>query len=318
MYCIYRTTNLLNGHYYLGKTSEKYIQKGYYGSGTLINRSVEKYGRENFITEILERCKTEEEAYEAEARYVTEETLKDPNCYNLKLGGRGSSSGTVYMHHRDTNIQVRVHPCKIPELLKKGYVVGRKAPRPEAIKKSIQTRIQKYGGATACMITPEAIAKAMRTRAEKHGGDPMAQLRTPEVIKKARERGKEVLAAKYGGDVMGQCHTPEARQRIRSTMAVKYGSTTGRLLDPESKHRSKATRASRYGYAEACMNTPEANRKSLETRMVLYEKKRKVIHSEQFSQWYKYVRKNYHNPKDAVKDFLQENHKTLDEFLSYL
>lgn len=54
-----------------------------------IQRSVAKYGRENFKLEILEFLESREQALLREKELVTEQLLKDPMCMNIQLGGTG-------------------------------------------------------------------------------------------------------------------------------------------------------------------------------------------------------------------------------------
>lgn len=88
-YFIYKTTNKINGKYYIGMHKTDNLEDGYLGSGTHFKRALEKYGRENFEREILEYCNSDEEMHLVEARYITEEVVNDKNSYNLKLGGDG-------------------------------------------------------------------------------------------------------------------------------------------------------------------------------------------------------------------------------------
>lgn len=84
---IYKTTNRINGKYYIGKDAKNY--NGYLGSGIVIKAAIKKYGKENFIKEILCSCISLEELAQKEMEYITPNILKDPSSYNLALGGQG-------------------------------------------------------------------------------------------------------------------------------------------------------------------------------------------------------------------------------------
>jgi len=92
---IYRTTNLINGRYYLGMHSTNRIDDGYLGSGKRLYYELSKYGRNNFKFEILEQFDSREELVQAEINLITEQDLKNPNCLNLKQGGSGGWSNEV-------------------------------------------------------------------------------------------------------------------------------------------------------------------------------------------------------------------------------
>lgn len=87
-YLIYRTTNTLTNEWYAGahKTEDK--NDTYPGSGDRIKNSINKYGRENFIREILEEFANEDDMYLKEDDYID---LADPLCLNISPGGRGNS-----------------------------------------------------------------------------------------------------------------------------------------------------------------------------------------------------------------------------------
>lgn len=88
-YFLYKTTNLVNSKYYIGLHSTDNLEDGYLGSGKLLKRAIEKYGRGSFTREILMFYESFEEAVAAEEDYVKATLLKDDLCYNLKLGGTG-------------------------------------------------------------------------------------------------------------------------------------------------------------------------------------------------------------------------------------
>jgi hypothetical protein len=89
----YKTTNLINGRYYLGMHSTNRLDDGYLGSGKRLYYELNKYGRNNFKFEILQHFNTREQLVEAETSLISEEVLKDPNCLNMVVGGSGGNVG---------------------------------------------------------------------------------------------------------------------------------------------------------------------------------------------------------------------------------
>jgi len=84
---LYKSTNTLNGNYYIGIHSTNKIDDSYIGSGTRFRKEVGKYGKQNFKREILDFFNSREDALAAEYRVVSEVIL-DVNCLNLCQGGR--------------------------------------------------------------------------------------------------------------------------------------------------------------------------------------------------------------------------------------
>lgn len=87
---VYRTTNLINNKVYIGVHRTNDLDDGYLGSGTLLKKSVNKYGEENFKKEILKFFETYQEALDYERELVTLDFINEDNNYNLKEGGYGS------------------------------------------------------------------------------------------------------------------------------------------------------------------------------------------------------------------------------------
>lgn len=90
---VYRTTNLVNNKYYIGKHSTYNLEDSYPGSGDLIKAAVRKYGQDNFSREILAFFDDEDAAFDEERNLVGPEQVADPQCYNLVVGGKGGWSG---------------------------------------------------------------------------------------------------------------------------------------------------------------------------------------------------------------------------------
>lgn len=104
-YIVYKTTNLINNKIYIGVHRTIIgIYDGYIGCGTKgklkkgkgFKAAVAKYGYHNFKRETLFTYPDTEEgkrlAYKKEAEIVNWDFIRDPNNYNIKLGGEFSSS----------------------------------------------------------------------------------------------------------------------------------------------------------------------------------------------------------------------------------
>lgn len=85
-YLIYKTTNLINGKIYVGKHQTKDLNDGYMGSGKLLKRAMKKYGSDNFKTETIELCSSEDHMNMAEKIYVV---VDSEVSYNMCPGGHG-------------------------------------------------------------------------------------------------------------------------------------------------------------------------------------------------------------------------------------
>lgn len=95
---IYKTTNLVNGKFYIGKDTRNL--KCYLGSGELLKKAIEKYGKNNFIKEIIETCNNLEELNERE-KYWIKKLNSIENGYNLTEGGTGGDTFTKNPNKED-------------------------------------------------------------------------------------------------------------------------------------------------------------------------------------------------------------------------
>ena len=91
-FIIYKTTNIINEKYYIGMHRTEEPNDDYLGSGVALQRSIKKYGKENFKKEILFVFDTEIEMQNKEKELVNEDVVNDANSYNMTIGGKGSWS----------------------------------------------------------------------------------------------------------------------------------------------------------------------------------------------------------------------------------
>lgn len=94
MYYLYKTTNLVNGKYYIGVHYSQNIQNdSYLGSGKALHLAIKKYGNANFRREILQESTSKQWIYKVQKQIVNSEIVKDSNSYNILIGGMGSYKG---------------------------------------------------------------------------------------------------------------------------------------------------------------------------------------------------------------------------------
>ncbi len=87
MAIVYRTENKLNGKFYYGVHSGS--NNSYLGSGVLLKKAINKYGRKNFIRRTIATFDTVQEAYAFESIMVDEALVNNKQCYNVLSGGKG-------------------------------------------------------------------------------------------------------------------------------------------------------------------------------------------------------------------------------------
>lgn len=115
-YFMYKTTNLVNGKIYIGVHSTNNIDDGYLGSGLAILNAISKYGKENFIREIIEYFDNMEDAYIKETEIVNIEFKNRKDTYNLSVGGIGgwnSLNKTIVKDEHGNKLQVFVNDPRI-------------------------------------------------------------------------------------------------------------------------------------------------------------------------------------------------------------
>jgi group I intron endonuclease len=109
-FIIYKTTNTIDGKYYIGKHQTNKLNDGYIGSGKLLKRAIKKHGIENFHKEILYFCKDEKHMIALEKILVVPD--KETN-YNLCEGGKGGFSfinSTIWSNEKRKHHNISVTP----------------------------------------------------------------------------------------------------------------------------------------------------------------------------------------------------------------
>jgi len=112
---IYKTTNLVNGKIYIGQDSNN--DTNYLGSGLLVNKAIKKYGKNNFIKEVLEHCSSKKELNEKEKFWIYNLSATTLG-YNISSGGNGGDLfNCLSEEEKIKNIKIKSQNAKIKNIM---------------------------------------------------------------------------------------------------------------------------------------------------------------------------------------------------------
>jgi hypothetical protein len=111
-YLIYKITNRLDNKFYVGAHKTKNKNDEYFGSGLLLERAVNKHGRENFLKEILFDFQNEDDMWKKEAEIVDEDFISRDDTYNIKLGGSGGWDYIIANKLNQVMTPKKIESCK--------------------------------------------------------------------------------------------------------------------------------------------------------------------------------------------------------------
>lgn len=133
---IYKTTNILNGKMYIGKKKSNKFNPNYYGSGKLLKEDINRYGKENFVIEIIEVVEDINILSQREKYYINIcNAVADPRYYNISKGGEG-----VIAHNKRTR---KIQSKTMQRVNELGLNTNWKNGHPKGMKGKKQTSHQK-------------------------------------------------------------------------------------------------------------------------------------------------------------------------------
>lgn len=164
MYIVYKTTNIINGKYYIGVHNSS--RSWYKGSGSALKKAIKKYGLHNFTRETLYEFELEADAYLKEEEIVNRDLISDPNCYNLRLGGLGGKTGIVTVKDTITNEIIGAVSVHHPNYVsgKWVHVLKGRDTFAKARLKALEVRKGKPGPRTGKKASKETIEKIRQAR----------------------------------------------------------------------------------------------------------------------------------------------------------
>ena len=143
-YTIYKITNTINSKYYIGKHQTDNLNDDYFGSGKLLKRATEKYGKHNFKKEILHVFDDEEEMNKKEKELV----IISEQTYNLCEGGNGGFSYiNSYVYTKEKRQKHNAKTAPLAAKARNDYIRERRKADPiwaQEYNKKLSKSIKKY------------------------------------------------------------------------------------------------------------------------------------------------------------------------------
>lgn len=102
---VYLTTNLINNRKYIGRRKSSVFDPDYKGSGKLLRKDLDKYGKDSFKVEILEECDTKDDLNRQEIYWIKKyDAVNSDEFYNLMLCAQPQLEGKK--HTEDTKLKM--------------------------------------------------------------------------------------------------------------------------------------------------------------------------------------------------------------------
>ena len=214
---IYKTTNLINGKVYIGK-SEKEFTTEYLGSGVLLAKAINKYGKENFKVELIEECDTPDTLNDREKFWIAEHM--GDNCYNIAEGGTG---GNTLGNHPNKKAHYESISKKISETLK-GHTVSDKQRKKQSKSHTGWFNRLSEDEQNAFRVKLSTKMKDVYKDGHPSKGKSLTDEHKRKLSKKAKDNG-------FGGDTWS--NLTEAERDARSKRLSN--SLKGRIVSEETK-----------------------------------------------------------------------------------
>lgn len=226
VYCLYQTTNLINGNIYVGVHKSNGTSDKYMGSGKLLKQAIKKYGINNFVCNSLFEFKEEKQAYFLEKLIVNENFINRKDTYNLVLGGKGSSNKNYSNKNgRKKGFLNKNKGKKLEEIydVEKANIIKNKISEFRKGNSTTKKGVFKHSDETKAIISTKNKGKII----SKESRLKMSNSRIGKI------RGKYKTSGKYNGDKSGiknsqygtmwvQNHTLKQNKKIKEYELEKY------------------------------------------------------------------------------------------------
>jgi len=235
-YIVYKTTNLINGKIYIGKDCKNNPE--YLGSGIILNKAIEKYGKNNFKKETIYSCKTKTELNDMEIQMIKKyNSFFNHSGYNIASGGIGGDTFT----NNPNKEEIRK---KISES-GKGRIVSEETRNKIRIKQIGVPRPQTTGDLSP---TKRPEVREKMSMANKGKNNPMfGHIYTQEERKKLSishlgHKTTQETKDKISKALTGKTISEETRAKISKTLTGKKQSDYTKKKRLETRNKSKILR----------------------------------------------------------------------------
>ena len=208
---IYKTTNILNNRVYIGQKKSKVFVNTYYGSGIAITEALKKYGKENFIVEVIGWADNKNQLNMMEIEAIkTHSSIC--NLYNIADGGDGGDT-TSNHPNKEEIVKKRAHGLQL------WHASLTEERRVEHGKKISQSKKGKSNGHEGFRHSAETIEKIKQSNKEfDKANDPKWVEAHSNAMKK--RRGKPLLA-KYKAVIIDGVEY-ESVKRAQEALGIKH------------------------------------------------------------------------------------------------
>lgn len=207
MYKVYLITNIENKKQYVGITKfsieERFLQ--HTKKGFLLTEAIQKYGKENFSIELIEKVESAERTYELEIFYIQKYNTKVPNGYNLTDGGDGVFGWEVSEEYRKECSE------RVKQLHKEKKVGMYGKNHSEETKEKMSSSLKGNKNCLGRILSEESKQKIR----EKHLGKIVSE----ETRKKISQNHQDISGK--NNPMYGKKHSPETIEKMRQKALMR-------------------------------------------------------------------------------------------------
>lgn len=222
---VYKTTNLINNKIYIGISKKTSIESTrYLGSGKAFKRAITKYGRGNFIKEIIieDEDFTYKDLQRLEVFLIDIFDSRNPLIgYNISIGGDGNVGETNGMYHKNHTQETKDKISNTRfEKLQENPLYGKLDEEAKLKRSSFMSERNKISPTLPNGHSNETKNKISATILEKFKNGEIQRNYVP-----FTEERKEEYSVRFSGEdnpMFGKKHTQEAIDKLKESIRVRF------------------------------------------------------------------------------------------------